>query len=147
MNCMDGCACAPVTSKGKGNHCKSYSVPPVHPFDKTGKNTVFFPFSSAFRLCPLCVQSASSHRLAGVHLSFSPSTDIHSKQLCSVSTGIKTNDCADLKRNIAQAFCTSGDLEMKTDFTFFCRTWIGIAFASGEETFPVSMKVLSAQLF
>ena len=33
---------------------------------------------------------------------------------------------------------------MKTDFTFFCRTWIGIAYASGEET---SLKVFERTNF
>lgn len=37
MNWVGGCACAPVTSKGKGNRCKSHSVRFVHPFDKTRK--------------------------------------------------------------------------------------------------------------
>lgn len=33
---------------------------------------------------------------------------------------------------------------MKTDFTFFCRTWIGIAYASGEDTSALAVKVWSA---
>lgn len=36
---------------------------------------------------------------------------------------------------------------MKTDPTFFCRTWIGIAYVSGEETFKVTQKVSSARFF
>lgn len=43
---------------------------------------------------------------------------------------------SDFKLIPLRFWCASGpaDLEMKTDFTFICRTWIGIAYASGEET-------------
>lgn len=149
MNWVGGCACAPVTSKGKGNHCKSHSVPGASFWQNVGEKIRFFglPFTQHFGSV-LSVQSTDRHRLAEVHLS--PPTYIHGRRfkppLHCLHQHYNYRVFYQKHRSSLLHFWT-GDLEMKTDFTFFCRTWIGIAYASGEETSTASAKVWSAQLF
>lgn len=120
----------------------------MHRFDKI----VFFSQFLSISPRPPCVHTTDSHRLTDIYLAVCPpSADVHSKHLSPLPPPefkLHISVFFFLTWHIAQAFLHfwTGDLEMKTDFTFFCRTWIGIAYASGEETLTVSVKVVSAQL-
>ncbi|XP_017282147.3 vascular endothelial growth factor receptor 3 isoform X2 [Kryptolebias marmoratus] len=99
----------------------------MHPFDKKEKTFFFFLLSqpsdsvrraeSTFTHRP--IRSSPEHPR---HFSFKTSADLHRHQLFSQFSA----------RTSSFLHFRTGDLEMKTDFTFFCRTWIGIiACASG----------------
>lgn len=133
---------------------------------KRGKNNFSPPFSplGISALSSQCTVQ-SRHRLAEVHLSAvcsfffiyyywvtpppppppppcSPSTASSFKPTSPLTTSprffFSKNTKFYLKHRSSSLQIWTGDLEMKTDFTFFCRTWIGIAYASGERDTPAS---------
>lgn len=82
MKWMDGCACAPVTSRGKGNHCKSHWAPHA-PF---WQNRRFFSLFLSISPRPPCVHTQNRQAPTDRHLpDLFPSADIHSKHLSPLS--------------------------------------------------------------
>lgn len=62
MNWMDGCACAPDTSRGKGNHCKSHSVPCASFGQNVEKKRLVYPPRHFLFISALSSPGLSTHQ-------------------------------------------------------------------------------------
>lgn len=134
---LGGCAWAPVTAKEREIivnpiHCL------MHPFDKIGEEWIVGRWGSLVFLFFLSRPSAQISWGASPERppSLSPlPSNLTGSSFRSTSLHLPAAFDNNTSRSPPPPRFWTGDLEMKADFTLFCRTWIGILYASGEDTF------------
>ena len=108
----------------------------MHPFGKKKKFGAPSPFLHTSALSPLrCAHTSRNRSLHLRRFCFLFPLDLQSPLALRLKIFFCFVFCLNQKLLLGFVRVWSRDLEMKTDLPLICRIWIGIACASGEQTF------------